>query len=367
MPAEASQLSAVQDELQLLHERGALWLALLRRPASDVAAFTAASYAASMRLRTLLAQRAREPQEFRALLRRLSSTCERLAQRAEAAGVTLPATRIDTLRRSLEALLQQPQPTGHHLLPLIPQIEDLVSLLNSTGLQPYGALRARPTTEGKTSSGGARQTHTNEPRTAAAKMCSALRRLSAQLAAEQFKKVKLKIRGFAELPIEWHGNVFDMSTQLLRNAIEHGIELPAERLAANKSEVGTIEIAFASAGNEAWELQVRDDGAGVNTDELVRIAAERGLLRSDAKLKEDPRHAVGLIFLRGLTTAKVAEGRGNGMQIVREQVKRLGGRTQVGTRVGQFTRIRIQLPKATQSAGAAAPALPPRHTATNVI
>jgi signal transduction histidine kinase len=55
------------------------------------------------------------------------------------------------------------------------------------------------------------------------------------------------------------------------------------------------------------------------------------------------------------------------MLIVREQVKRLGGRTQVGTRVGQFTRIRIQLPKATQSAGAAAPALPPRHTATNVI
>jgi len=366
LPSETSQLSAVQDELQLLHERGALWLALLRRPASDVAAFTGASYAASMRLRTLLAQRAREPQEFRALLRRINATCERLAQRAEAAGVALPAARIDALRRSLEALLQQPQPTGHHLLPLIPQIEDLLSLLNSTGLQPFGALRARPTRDGSTSS-GARHTRTSEPRTAAAKMCSALRRLSAQLAAEQFKKVKLRIRGFAELPAEWHGNVFDMSTQLLRNAIEHGIELPAERLAANKNEVGSIEIEFASAGNDAWQLQVRDDGRGVNTEELVRIAGERGMLKSDARLKEDPRRAVGLIFQRGLSTAKLAEGRGNGMQIVREQLKRLGGRTQVGTRAGQFTRIRIQFPKATPRAGAAAPALPLRHTATNVL
>lgn len=349
-----------------MHERGALWLALLRRPASDVAAFTAASYAASLRLRTLLAQRAREPAEFRALLRRLNSTCERLAQRAEAAGVALPAPRIDALRRSLEALLQQPQPTGHHLLPLIPQIEDLLALLNSTGLQPFGALRARPASDASTTGSG-RQTRTNEPRTAAAKMCSALRRLAAQLAAEQFKKVKLRIRGFAELPIEWHGNVFDMSTQLLRNAIEHGIELPSERLAANKSEVGTIEIEFTSAGNEAWELQVRDDGGGVNTEALVRIATERGLLTSDARLKEDPRRAVGLIFQRGLTTAKLPEGRGNGMQIVREQVKRLGGRTQIGTRLGQFTRIRIQLPKATARPGSAAPALPPRHSATNVI
>lgn len=366
MPAETSQLSAVQEELQLLHERGALWLALLRRPASDVAAFTAASYAASMRLRTLLGQRAREPQEFRALLRRIHATCERLAQRAEAAGVALPPARIDALRHSLDALLQQPQPTGHHLLPLIPQIEDLLALLNSTGLQPFGALRARPASDGSTSS-SARAARTNEPRTAAAKMCSALRRLSAQLAAEQFKKVKLRIRGFAELPAEWHGNVFDMSSQLLRNAIEHGIELPAERLAAGKNEVGTIEIEFASAGNEAWELQVRDDGAGVNTDELVRIASERGMLKEDARLKEDPRRAVGLIFQRGLTTAKVAEGRGNGMQIVREQVKRLGGRTQVGTRTGQFTRIRIQLPKATLRAGEVVAPLPPRHTATNVI
>ena len=364
MPAEASQLSAVQEELQLLHERGALWLALLRRPASDVAAFTTASYSASMRLRTLLGQRAREPQEFRALLQRIHATCERLAQRAAAAGVALPPARIDALRHSLDALLQQPQPTGHHLLPLIPQIEDLLALLNSTGLQPFGALHARPARDGSTSS-SARPARTNEPRTAAAKMCSALRRLSAQLAAEQFKKVKLRIRGFAELPAEWHGNVFDMSSQLLRNAIEHGIELPADRVAANKNEVGTIEIEFASAGNEAWELQVRDDGAGVNTDELVRIASERGMLKEDARLKEDPRRAVGLIFQRGLTTAKVAEGRGNGMQIVREQVKRLGGRTQVGTRTGQFTRIRIQLPKATLRAGAVA--LPPRHTATNVI
>ena len=355
MPAEASQLGAVQDELALLHERGALWLTLLRRPASDVAAFTAASYAASMRLRTLLAQRAREPAEFRALLRRLNATLERLAQRAEGAGVALPAARIATLRVALETLLQLPQPTGHHLLPLIPQIEDLLALLNSTGLQPFGALRARPASDGST--GAARQTRTSEPRTAVAKMCSALRRMGAQLAAEQFKKVKIRIRGFAEMPAEWHGNVFDMSTQLLRNAIEHGIELPAERLAAGKKEVGTIEIEFLPARNEASELQVRDDGAGVNTEALVRIAGERGMLQPDARLKEDPRRAVGLIFQRGLTTAKVAEGRGNGMQIVREQVKRLGGRTQVGTRVGQFTRIRIQLPALKRAADVAAPEL----------
>jgi len=356
LPAEATQLGAVQEELQLLHERGALWLALLRRPASDVAAFTAASYAASLRLRTLLAQRAREPAEFRALLRRLNSTCERLGQRAAAAGVALPAARIEALRHALDALLQQPQPTGNHLLPLIPQIEDLLALLNSTGLQPIGALRTRPASEASTL-GSARQTRTDEPRTAAAKMCSALRRLAAQLAAEQFKKVKLRIRGFAEMPCEWHGNIFDMVTQLLRNAIEHGIEPPADRLAANKSAVGTIEIEFAAAGSEASELQVRDDGAGINTDALVRIARERGMLKSDARLEEDPRRAVGLIFQRGLSTAKLAEGRGHGTQIVREQVKRLGGRTQIGTRIGQFTRVRIHLPCPQRAAAAAAPEL----------
>jgi signal transduction histidine kinase len=354
LPAEASQLNAVQEELQLMHERGALWLALLRRPASDVAAFTAASYAASMRLRSLLAQRAREPQEFRALLRRLNSTCERLAQRAEHAGVVLPAARIEALHRSLESLLGQPQPTGHHLLPLIPQIEDLLSLLNSTGLQPFGALRTKPVSDGTTAHGG-RTTRTGDPRSAATKMCSALRRLSAQLAAEQFKKVKLKIRGFAELPSEWQGNVFDVASQLVRNAIEHGIELPAARSAAGKNETGTIEISYAPSKTGSSELQVRDDGAGIDTDALLKLARERKLIQEDGKFDEDPRRAIGLIFLRGLSAARLSEGRGNGMQIVRDQVKRLGGRTQVATRAGQFTRVRVQLPAAKSAAEASAP------------
>ncbi len=337
-----------------MHERGALWLALLRRPASDVATFTAASYAASMRLRSLLAQRAREPQEFRALLRRLNSTCERLAQRAEHAGVVLPVARIEAVQRSLAALLAQPQPTGHHLLPLIPQIEDLLSLLNSTGLQPFGALRAKPVSDGTTAN-GSRSTRTGDPRSAATKMCSALRRLGAQLAAEQFKKVKLKIRGFSELPPEWHGNVFDMASQLVRNAIEHGIELPAARVAAGKHETGTIEILYVPSTSQACELQVRDDGAGIDTAALLKLARERGLVKDDGRFEEDPRRAVGLIFLRGLSAAKVTEGRGNGMQIVREQVKRLGGRAQVATRAGQFTRVRIQLPQARSAAPASAP------------
>jgi two-component system chemotaxis sensor kinase CheA len=121
------------------------------------------------------------------------------------------------------------------------------------------------------------------------------------------------------------GLLKNLFTHLLRNAIDHGIETPAARLAAGKSAVGRIDLDVAIAGDE-FRMVLRDDGQGMALDRIRAIAAERGLVDASAALTDE--ETAQLIFLPGFSTAEVVtevSGRGVGMDAVKGFLEREGG------------------------------------------
>lgn len=140
--------------------------------------------------------------------------------------------------------------------------------------------------------------------------------------------------------------LFEPLLHLIRNAIDHGIEPPEARKAAGKALQGRITLEARRAGDQV-EIEIADDGAGIDPKTIRRVAVERGLLTSDAAGELNDAEAIDLIFAPGFSTAsEVSEisGRGVGMDAVRVAVSRLGGRIEVGSRLGAGTRIRVFLP-----------------------
>ncbi|MGM9488925.1 Hpt domain-containing protein [Ideonella sp. YS5] len=175
-----------------------------------------------------------------------------------------------------------------------------------------------------------------------------LYRVVRQAAKESGKQVRLNLVGGA---IELDRSVLDRMApafeHLLRNAVAHGIEPPAVRVAAGKDPHGNIEVSLHQAGNEV-RIEVRDDGAGLNLARIAERARHLGLLAEDAKPTEG--ELAGMIFTPGFSTAEqVTElaGRGVGMDVVRSEVTSLGGRIETASATGRGTAFQLVLPLTT--------------------
>ena len=176
---------------------------------------------------------------------------------------------------------------------------------------------------------------------------SALPRLVRDLSAELGKQVMIDLRdGDVALDREMIELIRDPLTHIIRNAIDHGIERPGDRLAAGKPEVGQLSLSARQAGNRIL-LAVRDDGRGLDVDRISVKAVAQGIVTRaeiDA-LSLDRRLA--LIFEPGLSTAEqVSEisGRGVGMDVVRANLEKVGGLIRVESEPGEGTLFVLELP-----------------------
>lgn len=138
----------------------------------------------------------------------------------------------------------------------------------------------------------------------------------------------------------------DPLIHILRNSLDHGIELPAARVAAGKPPVGTLRVAARQEGDRVI-LDISDDGAGIDTDRVRAKAVERGLIPADRAGLLSEHEAVQLVFLPGFSTAESISdlsGRGVGMDVVRSAVERINGSVELASTRGQGTQIRLALP-----------------------
>jgi len=170
-------------------------------------------------------------------------------------------------------------------------------------------------------------------------------RLVRDLGQRLGKKIELKVTGdTTELDKTVLEKIGDPLVHLVRNSIDHGIEMPDVRAAAGKSEHGTISLhAYHKGGNVI--VEVSDDGGGLRKDKILAKALERGLVTSDTELSEE--RILNLIFAPGFSTADVVSdvsGRGVGMDVVRRNINELGGHIQISSTQGQGSTIRIRLP-----------------------
>jgi two-component system chemotaxis sensor kinase CheA len=170
-------------------------------------------------------------------------------------------------------------------------------------------------------------------------------RIVRKISREQGKKVELKLYGadteLDKLIIE---DISDPLMHIIRNSIDHGIELPAERALAGKDERGTIKISSFQKGNHVV-IEVEDDGRGINVEKVLRKAVEKGLIQNPELLSE--REALDLIFLPGFSTAdQVSEvsGRGVGMDVVKNNIAAVSGMVDLESHPGQGSKVIITLP-----------------------
>jgi two-component system chemotaxis sensor kinase CheA len=132
----------------------------------------------------------------------------------------------------------------------------------------------------------------------------------------------------------------------VRNAIDHGIESPEKRLAAGKPAAGKLTFRAFHEGGQV-NIEVSDDGGGINTDKCRARAVERGLVAHERALRMNERELLHLIFLPGFSTAESVthlSGRGVGMDVVKTNIEQIGGTVDISSERGVGTTLRIKIP-----------------------
>lgn len=169
-------------------------------------------------------------------------------------------------------------------------------------------------------------------------------RMLRDLAAKLGKKVELVTQGEAtELDKSLVEKITDPLTHLVRNSCDHGIEMPADRVARGKSEQGTITLVASHQGGSIV-IEVRDDGRGLNREKLIKKAREKGIDAPDTMTDAE---CWNLIFAPGFSTAEQVtdvSGRGVGMDVVKKNITSLGGTVEIDSAEGYGMKVSVRLP-----------------------
>ena len=170
-------------------------------------------------------------------------------------------------------------------------------------------------------------------------------RLVRDMSTQMGKKINLVMSGEnTEIDKTLIEKIGDPLVHLVRNSLDHGIEMPADRLAAGKDETGTINLnAYHKGGNIV--IEITDDGKGIDPTAVLNKAIEKGLVPAGANLSSQQIN--DLIFQAGFSTAKEVtdvSGRGVGMDVVRKNITSLGGAVEIQSEYGKGSTFTIRLP-----------------------
>ena len=171
-------------------------------------------------------------------------------------------------------------------------------------------------------------------------------RLVHDISAKAGKKVDLVLSGEeTEIDKTVIETISDPLVHLLRNSMDHGVEPPAERVAAGKPERGTIHLSACHEEGEVW-ITIQDDGRGLNRDKIIAKAIKNGLISGDGSDMSD-KAVYNLIFQPGFSTAdKITDisGRGVGMDVVKQNLEKIRGKVEVHSVPGEGTKINLRIP-----------------------
>jgi two-component system chemotaxis sensor kinase CheA len=172
-------------------------------------------------------------------------------------------------------------------------------------------------------------------------------RVARDMARQLGKNVELELSGEdTELDKTMVEELGDPLIHLVRNAVDHGIETPAERRAAGKSDVAILRLSAQQVGDHIL-LEIDDDGRGMQPEALRAKALEKGIIDAETAASMDDRAALHLVFMPGFSTKEQVSnfsGRGVGMDVVKTNIAKLNGRIDIRSEVGRGTTFSISLP-----------------------
>ncbi len=172
-------------------------------------------------------------------------------------------------------------------------------------------------------------------------------RVVRDLAVQFGKQVRIEMEGSeTELDKTIIEAIKDPLTHIIRNAVDHGIELPEKRQSAGKSPQGCLKLRAFHEGGQV-NIEVADDGAGLNLDRVKQKAVERGMVSPEKAARMGERELMNLIFLPGFSTARQVtniSGRGVGMDVVKTNIEKIGGTVDLHSSAGEGTTLKIKIP-----------------------
>ncbi len=344
----ARELQASQSQAQAQVDT---LLGILHVDPKHLASFLNDSNAAMKMINAVLREPAREETAFRKKLDTLFRQVHSVKGEAAALGLSSIETRAHSFEDDLKQLREKADLSGNDFLPLVIKLDDLLTHLQSVGdlvsrlARLHGAASSESHTDTAVLEDGSAEIHA-KPESGIPAM---LQQLTARVAAENNKEAALQCMGFDTVPDEYRRIVKDIAVQAVRNAIVHGIELPAERLAAGKSARGALKLMFQDLGEAGYKLVAEDDGQGLSTERIKEAALKKGFITPEKAAALDAKQVFSLLFQPGFSTVETATkdaGRGVGMNMMAGLMHQIGGKVSVGTMPGKFTRLTLSMPQA---------------------
>jgi len=329
-------------------------LGILHIDPVQLTSFLSDSNAAMKMINAVLREPTREEGVFRKKLDTLFRQVHSVKGEAAALGLSSIETRAHAFEDDLKSLKEKPALSGNDFLPLVIKLDDLLTHLQSVSelvsrlsrlhIAQHDAvhtttavLEGEKPLAGKGDSG----------------VAATLQQLATRVALENGKDVVLQCVGFDAIPDDYRRAVKDIGVQAVRNAVVHGIEPTAARMAAGKAQQGTVRLSFHESGDAGYKLIVEDDGQGLSTERIKEVALKKGFITPERAATLDTKQIFSLLFQPGFSTVEAATkdaGRGVGMNVIADLTNQMGGRVSVATSAGKFTRLTMTLPRSAKRA-----------------
>src|ERR1700733_2969301 len=251
-------------------------LGILHVDPTQLASFLNDSNAAMKMINAVLREPAREESAFRKKLDTLFRQVHSVKGEAAALGLSSIESRAHSFEDDLKGLREKPDLWGNDFLPLVIKLDDLLTHLQSVGELVSRLSRLQPTavdvphTSTDVIPGSTRALDRSD-----FGLTTALQQLADRVAGEHQKQAALECVGFDGVPEQYRRIVKDISIQAVRNAIVHGIELPAARRRAGKPPQGRVRLTFQSLSAGGYKFSVEDDGQGLATERIKEVALEK--------------------------------------------------------------------------------------------
>jgi two-component system chemotaxis sensor kinase CheA len=362
--AQAETKRELEELRTQVQTQGEILRGVLQMGGARFGTFLQRADASMKTINTVLKKPAREEDAFRNKLEETLEEVDRVRREAAAFKLSALESSARLFEDALHELRSRATLSGSDFLPLAVKLDQLYgqlaaikSLATASGpvREPDAAAQSTRMTDNGTqvieapkfSVQAAMPTVLGAERTAVAgSLDGALRAMTEHVAQEQQKKVVLQTWGLQSVPPKYQAAIKNVTVQLIRNAVLHGIEQAAVRVAAGKPPHGTLRLDF-RVESDHYELSFEDDGCGLNPDLVRATAIARGVVTGEAASRMRDREAIKLIFRSAYTTladSPTDKTHGMGMALVRRYVHEAGGKIALASLPGHETRFKIILP-----------------------
>jgi len=335
---------------------------ILRVEPRQLVSFLSDSDATLKLINTVLKVPARDDAGFRQKIDQMFREMHKLKGESATLSLVSVENRAHAFEDMLKELRDRQELTGNDFLPLLVRLDDLFAHFKTVRelIDQLDGLRAAAQV-GAIVSGGTMAVQAMDVSRVLMQrpvqdVTSGLEALAQRIAGDYGKKVRFEVRGLELVPSDFLRTVRAVAIQFVRNAVVHGIEDQAQRLASGKPDTGTMQLEFTRAGS-GIEMVFQDDGAGLLAEQIKEAAVRRGTITAEEARALDGKTAIGLIFRPGFSTQDQETkdaGRGVGLDVVWKTVRGMGGRIAVSTAPGKFTRFKVLLPNESVQQGAVA-------------